>query len=296
LTNALSATLRFWHDYDFTERSDNDILEYGYVYIMTNSVSDPIALTTYSGDASGGWIEESLDLSAYMGNTVYIIWEYQLLSMESATRPGWLVDDVSIVISNATTGAITVTNNLSQAQWTLSGAQSTNGAGLSTTLSNLAAGTYIIQWTAVTDYDAPSAQTNTLAAGGALTFTGLYTMPDVNGNGISDLWEKRYFGSVSASHSAAVDSDHDGMSDYAEFIAGTNPTNAASVFAVDAVTSGSAIQLEWTLAANRSYRVAGSTNIVDWTPVSAWLYNTNRYTITPSRSGPPTFYRIEVKP
>jgi hypothetical protein len=295
LTNGAVATLRFWHAYDFTPASDMDITEGGIVSIMTNSVNEPVALAAYSADATAGWEEVELDLTPYMGNTVYILWEYQLFSMDSATRYGWLVDDISITVTAPTTGSIVVSNNLSQAQWTLTGPSSASGAGPLTILTNLPAGTYVLTWSALSDYSAPAARTNTLSAGGTLMFTGAYTMPDENHNGISDLWEKRYFGSVSANHPAATDTDGDGQSDYVEFMAGTNPTNAASDFALDAVISSKNLTLKWTSGSNRSCRVLSSTNATDWSALSGWLFNTNQYAIKATNSVP-SFYRIEIKP
>ena len=63
-----------------------------------------------------------------------------------------------------------------------------------------------------------------------MNFTGNYTFLDANHNGISDAWEMDYFGSVATNRTQLTDTDHDGMSDYAKFIAGTDPTNPASRF------------------------------------------------------------------
>lgn len=295
LTNGVAATLHFWHAYDFTPNSDSDITQGGIVSIMTNSVNAPITLMSYSDDATLGWEEVELDLTPYIGNTVYILWEYQLFSMDSLPRSGWLVDDVSITVTAPTTGSIIVSNALSQAQWSLTGPQTNSGFGPLTTLTSQTPGTYVLHWNDLADYYAPANQTNTLAAGSTITFTGAYTMPDINHNGISDLWEQRYFGTVAANHPATTDSDQDGQSDYVEFIAGTNPTNAASVFAADAMLSRGAVTLNWTAGANRSCRVLTSTNAVDWTPLSDWLFNTNQYSVKPTGNAP-SFYRIEVKP
>ena len=87
-----------------------------------------------------------------------------------------------------------------------------------------------LQFGDVPYYQTPAAQTNTLAAGGTVNFTGNYTFLDANHNGISDAWEMDYFGSVATNRTQLTDTDHDGMTDYAEFIAGTDPIDPASRF------------------------------------------------------------------
>ena len=106
------------------------------------------------------------------------------------------------------------------------------------------------------------AQTNTLAAGGKLNFNGNYSFLDANRNGISDAWEQDYFGSVSTNRTQLTDSDHDGMSDYAEFIAGTDPTNPASRFYFTGETvQSNLVQMQWTVVTNRLYQVNLSTDL-----------------------------------
>ncbi len=78
----------------------------------------------------------------------------------------------------------------------------------------------------------PAGNTSQLSPGIAATMTS-----SVN-DGIPDAWRAFYFGgdgTTSNSESAATaDPDHDGQDNYAEFLAGTNPTNAASVLKVTA--------------------------------------------------------------
>jgi hypothetical protein len=53
----------------------------------------------------------------------------------------------------------------------------------------------------------------------------LKTRVDTDGDGLPDDWEQQYFNSTTAA-SATADSDGDGYSNYAEFVAGTNPVDA----------------------------------------------------------------------
>ncbi|HEX7576439.1 MAG TPA: thrombospondin type 3 repeat-containing protein, partial [Verrucomicrobiae bacterium] len=97
-----------------------------------------------------------------------------------------------------------------------------------------------------------------------------------------------------------TDTDHDGMSDYAEFIAGTNPTNAASRFYfAKAAQTNHLFQLEWTVVSNRLYQVSASTNLSSWPPVTGWLQASNDPTmsyIVTNAAGGAHFYRVQVQP
>jgi hypothetical protein len=72
---------------------------------------------------------------------------------------------------------------------------------------------------------------------------------DSDGDGLPDWWEKLYFNDPKTAD-PLVDTDGDGYSNYAEFIAGTNPLDANSVFNISEVqatqqTSGPAITIRW---------------------------------------------------
>jgi hypothetical protein len=50
--------------------------------------------SAYTG-SSGGWIEETFDLSAYAGQEVLVRFEY--VTDDAINRPGWLIDDICIL-------------------------------------------------------------------------------------------------------------------------------------------------------------------------------------------------------
>jgi hypothetical protein len=63
--------------------------------------------------------------------------------------------------------------------------------------------------------------------------------PDADGDGLPDVWEKAYFGSTAADVDG--DADGDGLNNRGEYVAGTDPTNAASVFVLDVQRSNNQI-------------------------------------------------------
>jgi hypothetical protein len=68
----------------------------------------------------------------------------------------------------------------------------------------------------------------------------------------NDDWEVRYFGRIGVDPNA--DPDGDGMSNYQEYLAGTNPTNRASCLRISALTAnGDDLVVTWTTVGGRSY-------------------------------------------
>ena len=129
LTDVSSAELEFWHNYSFSE----DIFqafELGALELYTELGEAPVTLADYSGD-SGGWTQETINLTPYVGQVVYLVWHYAYfkISFDSLDSPGWLVDDVAISASPLVPGTITVSNNLSQGSFVISGPITRNGSG-----------------------------------------------------------------------------------------------------------------------------------------------------------------------
>ncbi len=80
-------------------------------------------------------------------------------------------------------------------------------------------------------------------------------LEDLDGDGMDDAWEVRYFGDLS--HNGSADSDGDGLSDWAESKMGTDPTDPASRLSPQMVVSPDTgqIRITWQSAPGRSYRV-----------------------------------------
>ena len=259
LSGLSAATLTFWHCCDFSSMFTS-----GQLGISTSSSIPPASiptLTNFSGQLVLDWEQVSVNLTPFVGQTIQVVWYYQGIDVGLSAPPdGWLVDNVSIT-GLAGGGTIVVTKNLGQGTFTLNGIISRTGTAPSTTITNAPPGPYTVQFSDVAFYQTPPGQSNTLAKGGTLTFTGNYDFIDANQNGISDAWEKYYFGAAPTNRTQFTDTDGDGMSDYAEFIAGTNPTNAASkfVFLSAKAQTNQLVQLQWAAIPGRLYQVEAAT-------------------------------------
>jgi DMSO/TMAO reductase YedYZ molybdopterin-dependent catalytic subunit len=74
---------------------------------------------------------------------------------------------------------------------------------------------------------------------------------DSDGDGLPDLWETNYFGNLRADRLS--DQDGDGQSDWQEFMAGTDPTDAASQLRLEPPASSTAPVLVFTAVSNHTY-------------------------------------------
>ena len=109
---------------------------------------------------------------------------------------------------------------------------------------NAPPGEYRVTFLPVPYYETPASQTNSVVGLGTTVFSGQYAIVDVNNNGMADNWEEQYFGNVSPTRTEFTDTDLDGLTDNEEFMAGTSPTNSASIlrFFTPAVQNGSVLQ------------------------------------------------------
>jgi len=282
--------------------------EDGIVYISTNSNVSPtnlaVARDFQTSNSALSWQQETVDLTPWVGQTIQVVFYYEAISLGD-TVYGWTIDDIGI--TNVPPGGnISITKNLGQGTWSLSSVSPLglvpvqSGTWPSVTVSNLAAGQYVAQFSDVPYYETPASQTNTLVVGGTLNFTGNYTFVDANHNGISDAWEMQYFGVVSTNETQFTDTDRNGMSDYAKFIAGLNPTNPASKFEFVQYTAQTnrTIQLQWSVASQRLYQVYSAPNLLAWTPLTGWMQAASDGTMscTMTNTGRPNFVRVQVEP
>jgi hypothetical protein len=129
-------------------------------------------------------------------------------------------------------------------------------------------------------------QTGTIAAG-----------TDSDHNGLPDAWERQNFGHLGVDPNA--DPDHDGMSNYAEYLAGTDPNNGADYLHITSYARvGTYNTLWWTAKPTRLYRVERRDAL---TPAYPWADLTLGYENVPGRNnigfnntGPRYFYSIRA--
>jgi hypothetical protein len=122
---------------------------------------------------------------------------------------------------------------------------------------------------------------------------------DSDGDGMPDWWEDSYFGGRVAAD-ADGHGDTDGTKNYDEYIAGTLPTDAGSVFELEAIYRvGSNTVIRWSSVPGRLYDVKWSSNAVasgfsnletNLTATGESLSYTNSHT-----AGSMMYYRIGVR-
>ncbi|NOU36456.1 MAG: tandem-95 repeat protein [Kiritimatiellaceae bacterium] len=118
---------------------------------------------------------------------------------------------------------------------------------------------------------------------------------DSSSNGIPNSWKSAY-----GVTDANADPDGDGASNYAEYMAGTNPTNKTSVFAVNVpqLTGGTNVVIRWSSVQYRFYTVQMSSNLISgWNTLTSNNVATpplNVYTTTVNQAGS-GFYRVRLE-
>ena len=79
---------------------------------------------------------------------------------------------------------------------------------------------------------------------------------DMDHDGLPDWWEDRFGLDKNSPSDSVLDSDGDGASNLNEFLAGTDPTNAASVFRIVGLQPETEdLRLTWTTVGGKTYRV-----------------------------------------
>jgi sugar lactone lactonase YvrE len=119
-------------------------------------------------------------------------------------------------------------------------------------------------------------------------------------DGISDLWRLRYFASTVDQLSApGVDADGDGMTNQAEFLAGTNPNDRTSRLNVEMRSQGGqTIRLRWPSILNQHYVIEASPLLSGnhWHTISTNIVgNGGINEFIQENSGNDTFFRVRAE-
>ena len=104
-----------------------------------------------------------------------------------------------------------------------------------------------------------------------------------------DQWEMDHFGST---EQILPDWDQDGFSNQEEFIAGTDPTNSASVFVIEAIHAPT---LYWTPVPERTYSIYWTDNLNQPFIRIASGLTSGSYTDSLHSGNNANYYRIQVE-
>jgi hypothetical protein len=91
--------------------------------------------------------------------------------------------------------------------------------------------------------------------GVASAFATLTVAADTDADGLPDPWELAYGFPTNSAASRGLDSDGDGLTDYDEYRAGTNPTDASSCLRLEGLVADTNALLTFTAQSNRTYTI-----------------------------------------
>lgn len=144
----------------------------------------------------------------------------------------------------------------------------------------------------------------------ALTVVGVVPPPSVDelqgdrdGDGMPDYWEVDNGLSFLAPEDADSDDDEDSMTNYAEFLAGTDPNDDSSALMIEQVTRGNGVSganhtLTWQSALGRSYSVWRTTDLsLGFEEVAQAIPSGGEQTVfedTSGGSGRTFYYKIKL--
>lgn len=102
---------------------------------------------------------------------------------------------------------------------------------------------------------------------------------DTDNDGMPDAWEGLHTFNPTNPADAGLDADGDGQSNLEEYLAGTHPRDATSVFrilSIDVAPDRSRLDYTWSSVPGRNYTVWRSTNLSNWTQIDSATAGTNQ--------------------
>jgi hypothetical protein len=95
-------------------------------------------------------------------------------------------------------------------------------------------------------------------------------LPDIDGDRLPDNWEAQYGFNTNTVNDANSDPDGDHMSNLAEYIAGTDPTDNLSYLKIDSIAGGSeVVTVQFSAVSNKTYTIQYTGAVKD-PPASIW--------------------------
>ena len=174
---------------------------------------------------------------------------------------------------------VTITNmvlNRSVAFYTINNVQAASAGTFTVTVTNLAGAGLV-------------------SAGATLT-----VLADTDGDGIPDAWEVEHHLNPADAADGLLDKDGDTMSNWAEYIAGTDPEDAMSYLKVDRVEAvAGAVTLDFLVTSNRTYSVQYRPTLATggwqvWLNLPARATNRLERVLDPSPGALGRYYRLST--
>jgi hypothetical protein len=160
----------------------------------------------------------------------------------------------TVVAGETVTFSVAVTNNATlpiHYRWRRNGANFAGNSLLSSErLCFLTVTNIQLPFTNFTVVVSNAARSSLVSSNTYLTF-----LTDADGDGLPDAWETAFGFGVNNPADAGLDADGDTLSNRAEYLAGTDPTNASSCLRIDRWGVGGGVWVEFQAVSNRTYTV-----------------------------------------